>query len=91
MGLGALADKPLTEVRDEAAMLRVLVKCGGDPIVEKRTGARGPRMARSRSAVLHHRRRPSWRQPRLCISIKPGPLNGGGPAAVLGYHIRIRS
>ena len=36
MGLGALQDKPLTEARDEAAMLRVLVKRGGDPIAEKR-------------------------------------------------------
>ena len=36
MGLGALADKPLTEARDEAAMLRVLVKRGGDPMGEKR-------------------------------------------------------
>lgn len=31
MGLGSLADKPLSEARDEAAMLRVLVKRGGDP------------------------------------------------------------
>ena len=36
MGLGALADKPLSEARDEAAMLRVLVKRGGDPMGEKR-------------------------------------------------------
>ena len=28
MGLGSLQDKPLTEARDEAAMLRVLVKRG---------------------------------------------------------------
>ena len=45
MGLGALADKPLTEARDEAAMLRVLVKRGGDPMGERRecvTSSRGP-------------------------------------------------
>jgi integrase len=36
MGLGALADKPLSEARDEAAMLRVLVKRGGDPMADKR-------------------------------------------------------
>jgi integrase len=36
MGLGAMADKPFTEARDEAAMLRVLVKRGGDPLGEKR-------------------------------------------------------
>ncbi|MEO7221077.1 MAG: tyrosine-type recombinase/integrase, partial [Devosia sp.] len=39
MGLGALADKPLTEARDEAVMLRVLVKRGSDPMAEKREGA----------------------------------------------------
>jgi integrase len=38
MGLGALADKPLTEARDEAAMLRVLVKRGGDPMADRRGG-----------------------------------------------------
>ena len=36
MGLGAVADKPLSEARDEAAMLRVLVKRGGDPMAERR-------------------------------------------------------
>lgn len=36
VGLGSLADKPLSEARDEAAMLRVLVKRGGDPIGDKR-------------------------------------------------------
>src|SRR6195952_498467 len=45
MGLGALADKPLTEARDEAAMLRVLVKRGGDPMGERRedTAAAAPK------------------------------------------------
>lgn len=36
MGIGAYADKGFTEARDEAAMLRVLVKRGGDPMAEKR-------------------------------------------------------
>ena len=36
MGLGAVADKPFTEARDEAAMLRVQVKRGGHPLAEKR-------------------------------------------------------
>ena len=36
MGLGSVADKPLSEARDEAAMLRVLVKRGGDPMAERR-------------------------------------------------------
>jgi integrase len=36
MGLGSLAEKPFTAARDEAAMLRVLVKRGGDPLAEKR-------------------------------------------------------
>ena len=36
MGLGAQADKPLTEARDEGAMLRVLVKRGGDPVADRR-------------------------------------------------------
>lgn len=36
MGLGAMADKPFTEARDEAAMMRVLVKRGGDPLADKR-------------------------------------------------------
>src|SRR5437868_5419602 len=36
MGLGAMADKPFTEARDEAAMLRVLVKRGEDPLAAKR-------------------------------------------------------
>ena len=36
MGLGALADKPLSEARDEAAMLRVSVKRGADPMAEKK-------------------------------------------------------
>ncbi|MEO9228416.1 MAG: integrase arm-type DNA-binding domain-containing protein [Devosia sp.] len=36
MGLGAASDKSLSEARDEAAMLRVLVKRGGDPMAEKR-------------------------------------------------------
>jgi hypothetical protein len=36
MGLGSLAEKPFTEARDEAAMLRALVKRGGDPLAEKR-------------------------------------------------------
>src|SRR3569833_3437588 len=36
MGLGSVEDKPFTEARDEAAMLRVLVKRGEDPITQKR-------------------------------------------------------
>ena len=36
MGLGALVDKALTEARDDAAMMHVLVKRGGDPMGEKR-------------------------------------------------------
>src|SRR3954451_22666508 len=36
MGLGSVEDKPFTEARDEAAMLRVLVKRGEDPIASKR-------------------------------------------------------
>jgi len=36
MGLGSVEDKPFTEARDEAAMLRVLVKRGEDPIAQKR-------------------------------------------------------
>ena len=35
MGLGALADKPLNEARDEAAMLRIAVRRGSDPLAEK--------------------------------------------------------
>jgi integrase len=35
MGLGALADKPLSEARDESAMLRVSVRRGADPMAEK--------------------------------------------------------
>jgi integrase len=36
MGLGSVEDKTFTEARDEAAMLRVLVKRGEDPIASKR-------------------------------------------------------
>src|ERR1700712_55780 len=36
MGLGSVEEKPFTEARDEAAMLRVLVKRGEDPIASKR-------------------------------------------------------
>src|SRR3569833_593852 len=36
MGLGSVEDKTFTEARDEAAMLRVLVKRGEDPIANKR-------------------------------------------------------
>ena len=36
MGLGSTEEKPFTEARDEAAMLRVLVKRGEDPIAQKR-------------------------------------------------------
>ena len=36
MGLGSVDEKSFTEVRDEAAMLRVLVKRGEDPIANKR-------------------------------------------------------
>jgi integrase len=35
MGLGAVADKSLTEARDEAAVLRVQVRKGGDPMAER--------------------------------------------------------
>ena len=35
MGLGAAADKSLTEARDEAAVLRVQVRKGGDPMGER--------------------------------------------------------
>jgi len=35
MGLGAFADKSLSEARDEAAMLRVQVRRGGDPMAER--------------------------------------------------------
>jgi integrase len=35
MGLGALAEKPLSEARDEAAMLRIAVRRGADPLAEK--------------------------------------------------------
>jgi hypothetical protein len=35
MGLGAVADKSLTEARDEAAVLRVNVRKGGDPMGER--------------------------------------------------------
>ena len=38
MGLGSTEEKPFTEARDEAAMLRVLVKRGEDPIAQKREG-----------------------------------------------------
>src|SRR3569833_599690 len=36
MGLGSVEDKPITAARDEAAMLRVLVMRGEDPIAQKR-------------------------------------------------------
>jgi hypothetical protein len=36
MGLGSTDEKPLSDARDEAAMLRVLVKRGEDPIASKR-------------------------------------------------------
>src|SRR3569832_866493 len=36
MGLGSVDEKSFTDVRDEAAMLRVLVKRGEDPIANKR-------------------------------------------------------
>jgi len=36
MGLGSVDEKSFSEVRDEAAMLRVLVKRGEDPIANKR-------------------------------------------------------
>jgi integrase len=36
MGLGSTEEKPLSDARDEAAMLRVLVKRGEDPIANKR-------------------------------------------------------
>ena len=55
MGLGALADKPLSEARDEAAMLRVLVKRGGDPMGEKR-------QVEATTAVPRARKVPSFAQ-----------------------------
>ncbi|MEP7241519.1 MAG: integrase arm-type DNA-binding domain-containing protein [Devosia sp.] len=36
MGLGSTDEKPVSDARDEAAMLRVLVKRGEDPIANKR-------------------------------------------------------
>jgi len=36
MGLESVEEKPFTEARDEAAMLRVLVKRGEDPMAQKR-------------------------------------------------------
>ncbi|MBI4923072.1 MAG: integrase arm-type DNA-binding domain-containing protein [Devosia nanyangense] len=36
MGLGSTDEKPLSDARDEAAMLRVLVKRGEDPIASRR-------------------------------------------------------
>ena len=36
MGLGSVEDRSFTEARDQAAMLRVLVKRGEDPIAQKR-------------------------------------------------------
>jgi hypothetical protein len=36
MGLGSTEEKPLTDARDEAALLRVEVKRGSDPIAAKR-------------------------------------------------------
>jgi len=39
MGIGAFADKPLSEARDEAAMLRVQVRRGGDPMAERQKTA----------------------------------------------------
>src|SRR5688572_25255646 len=36
MGLGSTEEKSLSEARDQAAMLRVLVKRGEDPIANKR-------------------------------------------------------
>jgi integrase len=36
MGLGSVEEKPFTEARDEAAMLRVEVRRGADPLSEKR-------------------------------------------------------
>jgi integrase len=36
MGLGAVDEKTFNDARDEAAMLRVLVKRGGDPIADRR-------------------------------------------------------
>ena len=36
MGLGSTEEKPFTEARDEAALLRVEVKRGADPIAAKR-------------------------------------------------------
>ena len=35
MGLGAFADKPPSEARDEVALLRVEVRRGGDPMAER--------------------------------------------------------
>lgn len=43
MGLGSTDEKPLSDARDEAAMLRVKVKRGEDPIASKReVQARAP-------------------------------------------------
>ncbi|MGN6159178.1 MAG: integrase arm-type DNA-binding domain-containing protein [Devosia sp.] len=36
MGLGSSEEKPFTEAKDEAALLRVGVKRGADPIAAKR-------------------------------------------------------
>jgi len=39
MGLGAAVDKSLTDARDEAAVLRVQVRRGGDPMAEREQAA----------------------------------------------------
>jgi integrase len=49
LGLGSVADKPLSEARDEAAELRVRVRRGTDPLAEREkvTAAARPKMKAS--------------------------------------------
>ena len=39
-------------------------------------------------ATVHQPRKPSsqWTKGRSCTNIHPGPLNGGQPGAIFGYH-----
>lgn len=49
MGLGAASDKALTEARDEAALLRIKVRRGGDPVAEREQAAEAAQAAKPRS------------------------------------------
>src|SRR5690606_28467912 len=65
LGLGSVADKPLSEARDEAAELRALVRRGGDPFADREQRATSPKKAKRRRPLRNALIGTSRRIPRL--------------------------